>query len=130
MNPDQPQPVKFYIAVRRDLAPGPQLAQAVHAAIQFSQEWPELISPWYIDSNFLVVVSVADEDALKELADQARELEIRYSITQEPDYNDSWTAVAFQPGETARLICACEALALKDAEEPKVDEWGLVVYSP
>jgi peptidyl-tRNA hydrolase len=118
--PDQSD--RFYIAVRRDLAPGPQLAQAVHAAIQFTQEWPDLVVPWYTESNFLVVVSLADEDALMDLADQAKELGVRYSITQEPDYGEAWTAVALEPGETARLLCACEALALKEAEEPKLED--------
>lgn len=122
MNEGTQAPDKFYIAVRRDLSPGPQLAQAVHAAIQFSQEWPDLIGPWYTESNFLVVISVADEDALRDLADQARELDVRYSITQEPDYHDSWTAVALQPGEMARLLCTGQDLALRHAEEPKVED--------
>lgn len=121
-------PDRFYVIVRRDLAPGPQLAQAVHSAIQFTQEWPDLAAPWYIDSNYLVVVSVPTEDDLRDLADQAKELGVRYSITQEPDYGDEWTALALQPGETARLLCSCMELALKNAEEPKVEEFGGVVY--
>lgn len=114
---------KFYIAVRRDLSPGQQLAQAVHASIQFGQEWPDLIGPWYYDSNFLVVVSLEDETALMELAENARTLEIRYSAVQEPDFKDAWTAVALEPGETARLMCTGQDLALRNAEEPKVEEF-------
>lgn len=117
-----PGPPRFYILVRRDLSPGLQLAQSVHAAIQFTQEWPDLAEPWYCESNYLVVVSVENEDALKDIADQARELNVRYSITTEPDLDDTWTAVALQPGETARLICACMELALKTAEEPVLED--------
>jgi len=113
-------PDRFYVVVRSDLAPGPQLAQAVHAAIQFTQEWPDIVAPWYADSNYLVVVTVDDEDALRDIADQARTLNVRYSAVEEPDYGGSWTAVALQPGETARLMCACMPLALKEAVEPKV----------
>lgn len=123
-NAPEGTPAKFYVAVRRDLPPGPQLAQAVHAAIQFGQEWPELHTQWYTESNFLVVVALKDEAALKELAENARLLEVKYSAVQEPDYNDAWTAVALEPGETARMMCAYEDLALKHAEEPAlVDGW-------
>lgn len=114
---------RFYIVVRRDLSPGLQLAQAVHASVQFSQEWPDLVGPWFRESNYLVVVSVENEDALKDLADYALDQEIHYSIVEEPDLGDSWTAVALQPGETARLLCAHMELALRNAEEPVLEDF-------
>lgn len=112
-------PARFYIVVRSDLPPGPQLAQSTHAAIQFSQEWPDLIGPWFRESNYLVVVTVENEEALWAIADQARELGVRYSAVEEPDMKNTWTALALAPGETARLICSCMPLALKEAVEPK-----------
>lgn len=118
----QAGPEKFYVVTRRDLTPGQQLAQCVHAAIQFTQEWPELAEPWYTESNFLVCLSLRDEDDLKELAEQARTLELHYSAAEEPDFDDAWTAVALQPGETAKLLCTGMDLALRDAEEPMMDE--------
>jgi peptidyl-tRNA hydrolase len=110
---------RFYVVVRSDLPPGLQAAQAVHSAIQFTQEWPDLLVPWYTDSNYLVIVAVPDEPSLWEMAKVAREQNIRYSITQEPDLDDKWTAVALQPGDMARMICSCLPLALKEAEEPQ-----------
>lgn len=128
MNPESGEcPAKFYIAVRRDLPPGPQLAQSVHAAIQFCQEWPGVAEQWYTESNFLVVVSMKDEDALKELAENARFLGIKYSAVQEPDYKDAWTAVALEPGDTARMMCCYEDLALKTAEEPPLMDWDVFI---
>ena len=122
MNPTPPTgPDKFYVVTRRDLTPGQQLAQCVHGAIQFTQEWPEITCPWYTESNFLVCLSITDEDALKELAEQARVLGVRYSAFEEPDFGDEWTAVALEPGEMAKLLCTGMDLALRDAEEPALE---------
>jgi hypothetical protein len=89
------------------------LAQAVHAAFHASVEWPSLIRDWVTTSNFLVVVAVPDEQALVKLAARAVEEGILRYITREPDLNDSITAVALQPGDEARRLCANFPLALK-----------------
>jgi len=121
MTSPEAHPDKFYVIVRSNMPPGLQMAQATHAAIQFGQEWPDLLAPWYTDSNFLVIVGAPDEDALMQMADYANELGIRYSIVEEPDLHDSVTAIALQPGEVARMLCACSPLALREAEEPEIE---------
>jgi peptidyl-tRNA hydrolase len=69
---------------------------------------------WVEDSNFLVVVAVPDELALAELAARAGEEGLAASIVREPDLENTITAVALQPGDEARRLCANFPLALKE----------------
>ena len=106
-------PSKLYIAVRADLAPGAQLAQSTHAAFQFSDEWPLLMRGWMQGSNNLVVVAVPNELALAHLATRAVEEGIARTVVREPDFDNTITAVALEPGEVARRLCAQMSCALK-----------------
>lgn len=75
---------------------------------------------WVQNSNFLVVVSVPDEQALAGLATTAVEEGIIRTIVREPDLKNAITAVALQPGSDARRLCAQLPLALKSSEsQPK-----------
>jgi peptidyl-tRNA hydrolase len=103
----------LYIVVRSDLPPGLQAAQAVHAAFHFSHDHPELVAPWIIRSNFLVIVAVPDEDALLDLIKEASVRGIVRTAVREPDIDDEATAVALAPGDAARKLCAALPLALK-----------------
>lgn len=89
------------------------MAQSTHAAFHTSVEWPNLIHDWVTTSNFLVVVAVPDEQALVNLAARAVEEGILHLTVREPDYNNEITAVALQPGDEARRLCANYPLALK-----------------
>ncbi len=55
---------KLHVVVCSDLAAGPQGCQAIHAAIQFTFEHPEVCGEWYRDSNYLAFLSVKDEREL------------------------------------------------------------------
>lgn len=90
------------------------MAQAVHAAFQFSISWPSVTMPWFANSNFLVIVSVPDEAALAALAESAWLLGIRRGITREPDLGNEMTAVSLAPGDAARRLCANLPLALRE----------------
>lgn len=107
----------MYIAVRADLAPGQQLAQSTHAAFEFAVDFPSLTEVWRRTSNFLVVVRVRDEDVLLELANSAAAFDIKHTVVREPDYCDTVTAVALEPGEKAAKLCAEYPLALKGLRE-------------
>jgi len=82
----------------------------VHAAFLFVQQHPELVGPWQRDSQYLVIVSVANEVELIGLASRALEAGIAASTWHEPDLAGATTAVALQPGLTARRLCANLAL--------------------
>jgi peptidyl-tRNA hydrolase len=89
------------------------MAQAVHAAFHFSHDFPSLVRPWLIQSNFLVVVSVPDEDYLLDLITEASQRGITRVAVREPDIDNEATAVALAPGKAAQKLCAELPLALK-----------------
>lgn len=101
--------------MRKDLSPGLQVAQAVHAAFHFSQQHPVLVTRWLNASNFLVVVAIPDEAALRELISAAGQRGITAYAVREPDLGDEITAAALEPDEAARRLCASLPLALREA---------------
>lgn len=111
-------PARLYIAVRADLPPGLQAAQAVHAAFEFSVHHPDLVRGWVRDSNYLIVVSVPDETSLIGLATRARTLGIVGHVVHEPDVDDAATALALEPGDGARRLCSSLPLMLREAKAP------------
>lgn len=89
----------------------------MHAAFEFSVDFPTVTEVWRRHSNFLVVVGVRDEDVLLELANSAAAFDIKHTVVREPDYCDTVTAVALEPGEQAARLCAEYPLALKGLRE-------------
>lgn len=90
---------------RGDLTPGQQAVQAAHAAINFTFEHPARASPWFRDSNTLVLLQVRDEKELLKLLYKAQDMWIDSTAFREPDLNNSLTAIALEPGEpTERLV--------------------------
>ncbi len=55
---------KLFVVACADLEPGAQGCQAIHAAIQFAHEHPDVEQNWYRDSNFLAFLTVRDEREL------------------------------------------------------------------
>lgn len=81
-----------------------QAAQAAHAAFQFSVENPDLMAEWYHGSNYLILLSVPDEQSLIEWMDVACLEGIPCSLVREPDIGDEATALAIAPSSLgARL---------------------------
>lgn len=72
------------------------------------------MTPWLVQSNFLVVVSVPDEDALLDLITEASRRDITRLAVREPDLNNDATAVALAPGVASQRLCASLPLALKE----------------
>jgi peptidyl-tRNA hydrolase len=104
-------PDRLYIAVRADLPAGLQVAQAAHAAFTFAHDHPALTAAWHEHSQYLVIVAVPDEAALRALADKGVARDIPATVWTEPDLDDAVTAVAFAPGQPARRLCANLPLA-------------------
>lgn len=84
-----------------------------------------------LSSNFLVIVSAPNEEALSDLALEADAYGIATSTFRESDLNDEITAIAFQPGEEARQICSTLPLALRENKVPEdstsgvTSQWGI-----
>lgn len=88
---------KLYVVVRSDLPAGAQCAQACHGLRAFVAAHPEEDKRWYEQSNNLVILEVADESALEQLADRCSAADVSCSRFHEPDFKDSLTAVAVAP---------------------------------
>lgn len=94
---------KLYVLVRADLAPGYQMAQALHAAVEFSCRHclDRPFRHWHSTSNTVVILAVHDEGSLhfwmRSLQDEGRS----FTVFQEPDLLDACTALAclVQPWE-------------------------------
>lgn len=108
---------RLYIAVRADLPPGLQAAQAVHAAVEFSVSDPDAATRWHRDSNFLVVVSVSDELGVVDLIGRAKRAQVPFRAVREPDVGNEFTAVVLGPGAGARRLCSALPLALRGCRE-------------
>jgi len=104
----------MYIAVRADIPPGLQAAQVVHAAFAFQHDHPDETRKWLVESNFLVIVAVPDENSLLDLISEASRRGIPRTAVREPDIGDTVTAVALGPGVKAQKLCASLPLALRE----------------
>jgi peptidyl-tRNA hydrolase len=105
--------MKLYIVVRNDLAPGLQLAQAVHAKELFSHEHPEVNTDWYERSNNIVVLQVENKEELAKIAYGLSKQGLAVCMFKEPDLNDELTAIAAEPGAGTSLSSL--PLALRQA---------------
>ena len=102
---------KLRVVTRRDLDIAHQAVQAAHAAIDFQHQHPVEASDWHKVSNYLVFLTVEDENGLDKLITKASLLGIKYTVFREPDMGNQITAVAFEPGEASRkLTSSCPLL--------------------
>ena len=104
---------KLTIVTRKDLTPGYQATQAIHAAVQFVFEHPEIAKEWYKDP-YLAVLSTQDENSLKNLIKKAKERGIKVSVFREPDIDNEITAIALEPSDATRRLTSSLPLALKE----------------
>lgn len=88
--------------------------QSMHAAIQFKFEHPEISLNWFEKSNYLGLLSVANEEELNKLIEQAVANGISHSVFREPDIDNEITAIALAPGPLSKKLCSRLPLALKE----------------
>jgi hypothetical protein len=112
------------VLVRSDLSPGLQLAQACHGMAEFARDHPEEHRKWLAESNYIVVLQVANEERLLDHADiltgwcgphLADFFGIPFTLVHEPDINEH-TAIVIAPGKyhtrLANLPLAGKELAM------------------
>ena len=69
---------------------------------------------WHFKSNFLVILTVEDKDALHDLLDEAFRRGIIFTPFTEPDLGDELTALALEPSVDAERLVANLPLALRE----------------
>lgn len=105
---------KLYLVTRRDIAPGYQAVQSCHAMRQFTAEHPDRDAEWFVNSNYLALLSVADEVELMRLITSAQDAGLRWSAFREPDVGGAITAIAIEPHKKTAELCKALPLALKE----------------
>lgn len=101
------------MVTRDDLSPAQQAVQSAHAAIDFCFEHPSRAGPWHKNSNYLVLLSVHNESQLKLLIRKCDELELCYTVFEEPDIGNQITAVAIEPSKKTQKLVSKIPLMLK-----------------
>jgi hypothetical protein len=78
---------------------------------QFSHDNPIIDKEWFNNSNYICLLSVADEQELNNLILKAKNKEIALSEFREPDLNNSLTAICLAPGQLTKKIVSGLKLA-------------------
>ena len=110
---------KLYILVRNDLKLGLQAAQSAHAIAELIFKYPSESSTWNKKSNYIIILSVKDENELHSFARKLKMAGTKLSIFLEPDLNMEATALAVLPGEMVAEILKELPLAMKDKTCPQ-----------
>ena len=104
---------KLTVVSRRDLNPGYQSTQAIHAAVQFVFEFPHLAQQWFPDP-YLAVLSVENESELKQLIHKLHQSNLKFSAFSESDIDNQITAICIEPSDETRRITSQLPLLLKE----------------
>lgn len=105
---------KLYIVSHKELSPGSQASQLLHAAIEFSIQYQDIIKEWHNISNTIVLLTTSNEHKLKKLFDKAVQKNIKMAVFYEPDFNNALTAIAFEPTEEVSNLLRELPLALSN----------------
>lgn len=89
------------------------MTQSAHALAEFIFSFPEESKKWHSSSNYLVCLSVKDENDLLELSRKLNDKSINHKVFREPDINNQVTAIAIEHHDDVRKICSSFPLAMK-----------------
>lgn len=104
---------KLYVVSRRDLNPGSQAVQGMHALTEFSMYYPREYEAWYRESNHLCFLSVSTERDLEILCGKLFRGGVIHCTFREPDLGMSLTAVAIEATDQASELVNDLPLALR-----------------
>ena len=105
---------KLVIITRRDLHPGYQAVQSAHAGIDFQHEYPEIAKKWNTQSNYLIILSVENEEQLFLCLEKFKHYNLKTTSFREPDIDNQLTAIAVEPGPRTKKLTSRLPLALKE----------------
>ena len=71
-------------------------------------EHPEIHKEWFEQSNYLGLLSVANEYELTQLIEKALLHGIKCSVFKEPDIDNQITAIALAPGPKTKKWADCK----------------------
>jgi hypothetical protein len=102
------------MVTRRDLHPGVQASQLVHANTEFAINHPAEFNSWHNISNHVALLSVEDEESLISLANKLSERGLAVSLFQEPDLGNQYTSFTVEACDRARKLTSHLPKAFKE----------------
>jgi len=102
------------MVTRRDLHPGVQASQLVHAIAEFSVEYPDEFINWHDISNYVALLSVEDEESLLKLANKLSDRGLSVSLFQEPDLKNQYTSFTVEACDRARKLTSSLPRAFRE----------------
>lgn len=102
--------------MRKDLTPGAKLAQSVHAAFRFADDWRYTTQKWMDNSEYICILEAENEEKLNNLLEKAVQENIPSSFFREPDFDNSLTAIALGPCAQSKKLCSNLPLALRESK--------------
>jgi peptidyl-tRNA hydrolase len=88
------------------------MVQATHAAVDFQHQHPQIAKDWNTQSNYLIILSVKDEEHLKKYIHKFQRADLCHVVFKEPDIGNEITAICVQPSEKTRKLTCHLPLAL------------------
>ncbi len=87
--------VKLVTVTRKDLEAGHQLAQSIHSATTFAHQYPNQFLDWISTSNYVVSLSIDNEENLKDLYNKLQYYGADVVAFYEPDIGNQMTSICF-----------------------------------
>ena len=104
--------VKLVTITRDDLSKGQQLAQTLHSSSRFAYHHPELHKEWIEKSEYVVSLSVNNEEQLQRLYYKLLDNGATVVAFHEPDIDNQLTSICYYGTPELRKITNKYKLAL------------------
>lgn len=106
--------VKLVTVTRNDLHAGYQLVQTGHAIATFAHRYPSHFHDWIESSNYIVSLSVDNEEKLQRLFYKLQDNGADVVAFTEPDINDQLTSICYYGTPELRKLTQNLNLALNN----------------
>lgn len=106
--------VKLVTVTRKDLSEGYQLAQTLHSSSRFAYHYPELHREWIEKSEYVVSLSVDNEEKLKRLYNKLQDYGADVVAFHEPDIDNQLTSICYYGTPEMRKLTSNLKLALNN----------------
>lgn len=106
--------IKLVTITRKDLDAGYQLVQTGHSIAEFAHDFPTKFKSWKRDSNYLISLSVDNEEKLQRLFYKLLDNGADVVAFNEPDIDNQLTAICYYGTPELRKHTDKLNLALKN----------------
>jgi len=104
---------------RNDIAAGHQLAETIHSVSEFAFKFPDRFQHWKTTSNYVVALSIDDEEKLEDLYSRLKWHGADVIGFNEPDINNQLTSICYYGTPELQKHTSKLKLALKNKDHEK-----------